>query len=326
MNETRRLAMEKVIRPKVVVSRCLGFDTCRYNGQTLPDKFVDALGEFVEYRTVCPEVEIGLGVPRDPIRLVLERGEMFLYQPATGKECKQDMLDYSDNLFKDLSDVDGFLLKGRSPSCGIKDVKVYLGKEKAVGSIKGVGIFGEQVLQHFPGLAVEEEGRLTNYRIREHFLTKIYMIARLREVEKKATMKDLVKFHERSKFLLMTYSQKELKLLGRIVANTEKKPFKDMVSEYRAHFGEALANPPKPTNIVNTLMHMQGYFSDKLTAKEKTFLTENYGKYRDGKVHIGVPVNLLRGYAIKYEQEYLLDQYLWEPFPEELMNISDTGK
>ncbi|ETA79490.1 YbgA family protein [Youngiibacter fragilis] len=318
--------MGKAIRPKVVVSRCLGFDTCRYNGQTLPDKFVDALGEFVEYRTVCPEVEIGLGVPRDPIRLVLERGEMLLYQPATGKECKRDMLDYTDNLFKDLSDVDGFLLKGRSPSCGIKDVKVYLGKEKAVGSIKGVGIFGEQVLQHFPGLAIEEEGRLTNYRIREHFLTKIYMLARLREVEKKGTMKELVKYHERSKFLLMTYSQKELKLLGRIVANTEKKPFKDMVYEYRTHFGEALANPPKPTNIVNTLMHMQGYFSDKLTPKEKTFLAENYTKYRDGKVHIGVPVNLLRGYAIKYEQEYLLDQYLWEPFPEELMNISDTGK
>jgi uncharacterized protein YbgA (DUF1722 family)/uncharacterized protein YbbK (DUF523 family) len=318
--------MEKVLRPKVVVSRCLGFDTCRYNGQTLPDKFVDALGEFVDYRTVCPEVEIGLGVPRDPIRLVLERGEMLLYQPATGKECRQDMLDYSDNLFRELSDVDGFLLKGRSPSCGIKDVKVYLGKEKAVGSIKGVGIFGEQVLANFPGLAIEEEGRLTNYRIREHFLTKIYMLARLREVEKNATMKGLVKFHERSKFLLMTYSQKELKILGRVVANSEKKPFKDMVSEYRKHFGEALSNPPKPTNIVNTLMHMQGYFSDKLTPKEKTFISENYAKYRDGKVHLGVPVNLLRGYAIKYEQEYLLDQYLWEPFPEELMNISDTGK
>lgn len=320
------MAMEKELRPRVVVSRCLGFDTCRYNGQTLPDKFVEALGEFVEYRTVCPEVEIGLGVPRDPIRLVLERGEMLLYQPASGKEYRQDMLDYSDNLFKDLSDVDGFLLKGRSPSCGIKDVKVYLGKEKAVGSIKGVGIFGEQVLQHFPGLAIEEEGRLTNYRIREHFLTKIYMMARLREVEKTGSLKDLIRFHAQSKFLLMTYSQTGLKVLGRLTANADKSSFQEIIAAYRLHLGEALANPPKPSNIINTLMHMQGYFSDELTPREKAFIAENFDKYKNGKVHLGVPVNLLRSYAIKYEQDYLLDQILWEPFPEELMNISDTGK
>lgn len=322
----RRRTMEKTLKPTVVVSRCLGFDACRYNGQTLPDKFVDALGEFVEYITVCPEVEIGLGVPRDPIRLVLERGEMLLYQPASGKEFRQAMLDHFDSLYPELARADGFLLKGRSPSCGIKDVKVYLGKDKAVGSIKGVGIFGEQVLTHFPGIAIEEEGRLTNYKIREHFLTKIYMTARLKQVEKTGSLKDLIQFHAKSKFLLMTYSQKELKILGRLTANTEKRPFGDIIVAYQSHFGEALANVPKSSNIINTLMHMQGYFADELTPREKTFIAETFDKYRDGKVHLGVPVNLLRSYAIKYEQDYLLDQFIWEPFPEELMNISDTGK
>jgi uncharacterized protein YbgA (DUF1722 family) len=99
-----------------------------------------------------------------------------------------------------------------------------------------------------------------------------------------------------------------------------------MAAQYREHLGIALAQPPKPSNIINTLMHIQGYFSEELTAKEKSFLTETYNKYKEGRVHLGVPVNILRSYAIKYEQEYLLDQYLWEPFPEELMNISDTGK
>lgn len=318
--------MEKMLKPKIVVSRCLGFDACRYNGQTLPDKFVESLGDFVEYRTICPEVEIGLGVPRNPIRLVLERGEMLLFQPGTGREYKKDMLDYGDKLFEELTDIDGFILKGRSPSCGIKDVKVYLGKEKAVGSMKGVGIFGEQVLQTFPGLAVEEEGRLTNYRIREHFLTKIYLLARLREVEKSGKLRELVAFQSRSKYLLMTYSPKELKILGKITANSSGQPFEEMAAQYREHLGIALAQPPKPSNIINTLMHIQGYFSEELTAKEKSFLTETYNKYKEGRVHLGVPVNILRSYAIKYEQEYLLDQYLWEPFPEELMTISDTGK
>lgn len=174
--------MKIIDKPKVVVSRCLGFADCRYNGQTKSDKFVNKLKEYVDYRTVCPEVEIGLSVPRDPIRLVCEKDEIILYQPKSGKEYTNEMKDYSLSILKSFKDVDGFILKGKSPCCGIKNVKVYLGKEKMVGSTKGGGIFASEIINQYPNLPIEEDGRLTNFKIREHFLTKLYIMFRFRQI------------------------------------------------------------------------------------------------------------------------------------------------
>lgn len=318
--------MEKLCKPQVMVSRCLGFSACRYNGQTIQNKFVNKLKDYVEYTTVCPEVEIGLGIPRDPIRLVSEKDEILLYQPTTGKEYTKEMTDYSLNFLDSLKDVDGFILKGRSPSCGMKDVKVYLGKEKAVGSTKGSGIFASLVMKKYPYLAIEEEGRLTNFRIREHFLTKLYIMFKLRQVKESKSMSELVKFQSDNKYLLMAYHQKEQKLLGRIVANHDKKPFDEIIDEYRDHLGNAFARLPRHTNYINALMHIFGYFSDNLSSKEKDFVLGTLDKYKEGKIPLSVPINLLRSYVIKYEQVYLLEQSIWAPYPEDLVDISDTGK
>lgn len=318
--------MERICMPQVVVSRCLGFSACRYNGQTIPDKFVNKLKDYVEYTTVCPEVEIGLGIPRDPIRLVSEKDEILLYQPASGKEYSKEMRDYSLNFLNSLKDVDGFILKGRSPSCGIKDVKVYIGKEKAVGSTKGAGLFASEVMKKYPYLAIEEEGRLTNFRIREHFLTKVYIMFKLRQVKESKSMAELVKFQSDNKYLLMAYHQREQKLLGRIVANHDKKPFEEIIDEYRDHLGNAFSRLPRYTNYINALMHIFGYFSDNLSSKEKEFVLGTFDKYREGKTPLSVPLNLLRSYVIKYEQQYLLEQTIWSPYPEDLVDISDSGK
>ena len=318
--------MQKFDKPQVIVSRCLGFATCRYNGQTTPDKFVNKLKEYVEYRTVCPEVEIGLGVPRDPIRLVSENNEIILYQPTTGKEYTKAMIDYTLSILETFENVDGFILKGRSPSCGIKDVKVYLGKEKAVGSTKGVGIFAEQVMKKYPYLAIEEEGRLTNFRIREHFLTKLYIMYKFRQVESTKSIAELVKFQSDNKYLLMAYNQREQKLLGRIVANHEKQTLEVLMEDYRKHFGNALVRIPRYGNYINALMHIFGYFSENLSSKEKDFVLGTFDKYRKGKIPLSVPINLLRSFVIKYELDYLLNQSIWVPYPEELMELGDTGK
>ena len=313
-------------KPTVVVSRCLGFDHCRYNGDVINDKFVERLSPYVNYITVCPEVEIGLGVPRKPIRLVMENDIIDLYQPETGNTYTNDMNEYSQNLFNSLGDVHGFLLKGRSPSCGIKDVKVYHGREKFTGSSKGSGIFAAAVMENYPDLALEEEGRLTNYSLREHFLTKLYTYFKFQKVEESNSMKELVKFHSENKYLLMAYNQEELKHLGKIVGNHEKKSFKDITEEYRKHLGLALANVPKKTGYINAFMHIFGYFSDDLSAKEKEFVLDRFEKYRWDMIHLSVLVNILNTYAIKYDMEYLLDQTIWITYPEELLNISDTGK
>jgi uncharacterized protein YbbK (DUF523 family) len=176
--------------------------------------FVNSLKPFVTYITVCPEIEIGLGVPRETLRLVSDKNQIELLQPSTGKNYTEDMMNFSEEFFSSLQEVDGFILKGRSPSCGMKDVKIYLGKEKTTGSTKGSGLFGEAVLNKFSHLAVEEEGRLTNFRIREHFLTKLFTTFSFRQVILSNCMSQLVKFQSDNKYLLMAYYQREQKSLG----------------------------------------------------------------------------------------------------------------
>jgi uncharacterized protein YbgA (DUF1722 family)/uncharacterized protein YbbK (DUF523 family) len=318
--------MNNELSPQVVVSKCMGFDTCRYNGQTLPDKFVEKLKDYVDYHPVCAEVEIGLGVPRNPIRLVLENEQIVLYQPASETEYTQQMIAFSHDFFDSLKAVDGFILKGRSPSCGTKDVKVYLGKSKATGSIKGQGIFAEQVFKRYPYLAIEEEGRLTNFRIREHFLAKLYTMCSYRQMEKTGNMAALVKFQAENKYLLMAYNQKEQKVLGRIVANHEKLPVASVISSYKEHLGIAFFRIPRYSNYINVMMHIFGYFSEYLSSPEKTFILDSFEKYKSGKISLSVPINILKSYVIKYNDSYLLEQSIWAPFPEELMDISDSGK
>jgi len=158
-------------RPRVVVSKCLGFAACRYNGLTIPDDFVQQLGPWVDYLTVCAEVQIGLGVPRQPVRIVSMAGEERLLQPGTGADVTEAMRGFAESYLDQLPAVDGFILKSRSPSCGIKDVRIYMGPDKGAAAQIGAGMFARAVLQRFAGLAIEDEGRLRNARIREHFLT-----------------------------------------------------------------------------------------------------------------------------------------------------------
>jgi len=313
-------------KPTIVVSRCLGFCKCRYNGDVLSNSFIHELKGHVNFITVCPEVDIGLGVPRNPVRLILDNENTELYQPADGKFYTNEMNRYAEDFFESVGLIHGFILKGRSPSCGIKDVKLYTGKEKSAGSMKGVGLFAGYALDLYPNLPIEEEGRLTNYAIREHFLTKLYTCFRFQKVKDSNAMKELVKFHADHKYLLLAYNQSQLRSLGKITANHEKKPFKEVAEEYELHLGLAFARLPSKNNYINTFMHMFGYFSDALTGREKTFMLDRFQKYKEDKIHISVVLNLLRTYVIKYDQTYLLDQVLWEAYPEALLDISDSGK
>ena len=170
--------MPSSVKPRVVFSRCLGFACCRYDGMCISDELVDKLREQVECITVCPETEIGLSVPRDPIRVIHTLQGRILFQPATGRNFTGEMQVFSAAFLDSLPMIDGFILKGRSPSCGIKDVKQFSPEGKIIGT--GTGFFGEAVMKRFPHLAVEDEGRLKDRKNREHFLVKIFAFARLR--------------------------------------------------------------------------------------------------------------------------------------------------
>ncbi len=318
--------MRTFIRPNVVISKCLGFDRCRWNGAVIPDEFVELLKPHVHYHPVCPEMEIGLGVPRDPIRIVDEGAGRRLIQPSTGKDVTGRMRRFTKTFLSALVDIDGFLLKYRSPSCGMKGVKIYAGPEKGAASVPGPGFFGGPVVEQFPAAASEDEGRLRNFRLREHFLTKLFLMAHFRKVRGSGTMRALVQFQAENKFLLMAYHQKELRILGRLVANLEKRTLMEILKEYHGHLAKALAQPPRYLSNINVLMHTLGFFSGQLSTREKAFFLDALERYRNEKVPLSVPLNLARAWVIRFDQEYLGRQTFFLPYPEALMEITDSGK
>ena len=313
-------------KPVVVISKCLGFDKCRYNGQTIPSKAVENLKPFVEYIPVCPEVEIGLGVPRDPIRIVLDNGEQKLTQPATGANVTLQMNRFVDDFLNKLKQVDGFILKNRSPSCGIYDVKQYNGFDKSASSSRGNGFFGQAVLDRYSGYAIEDEGRLLNFTIREHYLTKLFTFTRFRQVKEAAKMAALVDFHTQHKYLLLAYNQAAFRRCGRIVANHEKLKITEVNRLYEEELKLVLKHTPKTGPMINTLQHVFGYVSKELSGEEKKFFMNAIEEYRDERIPLSTVTHLLYSYALRFNAGYLLDQVLFEPYPKDLVAITDSGK
>ena len=313
-------------RPRVGVSKCLGFAACRYNGQMISDEFVRRLTDHVDFVTVCPEMEVGLGCPRDPIRVVMISKQPRLVQPTTGKDISDTMREFAGRFLDGLGPAEGFILKGRSPSCGIKDVKIYGGPEYNMPQGVGRGFFGGAVLDWLPEAAVEDEGRLSNFPLREHFLTKLFALAAFRQVARTPEMNNLITFHAAHKYLLMAYHQTELRVLGRIVANHDHRPVAEVFAEYGEHLAKALARPPRYTSMINVLMHALGYVSEGLGAAEKALFLDTLEKYRDGQVPLSVATMLLKSWAIRFNVPYLLEQTFLAPYPEALVAITDSGK
>lgn len=315
-----------MVKPRIVVSMCLGLAKCRYDGSIIPEPIVAALREWVELIPICPELELGLGAPRPPVRLVRIGEKIRLVQPATGRDLTEAMQAFAASFLDSLPPVDGFILKNRSPSCGIKDAKVYAPGEKAPTVGVRPGMFGEAVCARFPDLPVEDEGRLTNRAIREHFFTRVFALARLREVTDKNDMGALVDFHMRHKFLLMAYNQARMQELGRVVANAQRRPANEVIARYAVGFRAALVRPPRRPAVINVLMHALGYFSERLTPSEKGYFLDLLTAYREGRQPLSTLVGVLRAWMLRFEEPYLATQIFFSPFPEALVSLSDSGK
>jgi uncharacterized protein YbgA (DUF1722 family)/uncharacterized protein YbbK (DUF523 family) len=312
--------------PNIVVSKCLGFAACRYNAAMIPDKFIHRLEPFVNFIQVCPEVEIGLPVPREPIKILAVKDKFRLVQISTGNDYTGKMHKFSNDFARALEDIDGFILKSRSPSCGIKDVKIKSGTDgkRTVG--KGVGMFGGIMLERFPESAIEDEGRLNNFKIREHFLTKIFINARFRQVKKSGKMSELISFHAANKLLLMAYNQKQLRILGKITANQNKYKIDRILSDYQTNLHQAFKRLPRFTSNINVLMHAMGYFSEQLSREEKRYFLDLLDGYRNGQLPMSVLSGIIRIWIIKYKVDYLAGQTFFEPYPNDLVSITDSGK
>ncbi|TYB89657.1 MAG: DUF1722 domain-containing protein [Kosmotoga sp.] len=318
--------MREFRRPKVVISRCLGFDSCRYDGQIISSEFVNRLRDYVDCITPCPEVDIGLGIPRDSLRVVKKNNLLRFVQTNTEEDFTDEINEYSKNFLDELEEVDGFILKEGSPSCGFKAVKYYPGIGKVASNSKGPGFFGGTILERFSQFPIENEGRLRNFNIREHFLTRLFLMPEIRELRKSNVIKELVDFQSKNKLMLMAYNQNHMRELGRLVANNDNKPVEELIAKYIDGFLMAISHTPRYTSNINVLMHGLGYFKEDLSTEEKAFFLDSLESYRKSKVPLSVPQYLLKYYIVKYNNDYLKSQTYFEPYPEGLIEITDSGK
>ncbi|PKN66012.1 MAG: DUF1722 domain-containing protein [Deltaproteobacteria bacterium HGW-Deltaproteobacteria-15] len=306
--------MEKI---RLGISACLLGQNVRYDGGHKLDRYLtETLGKYVEYVPVCPEVECGLGVPREAMRLVGDSESPRLVTVKTKQDLTERMMTWAGKRVKELEKegLCGFVFKRGSPSSGMERVKVY--NERGMAEKKGRGMFAGAFMDHFPLIPVEEEGRLHDPKLRENFIERIFALMRWREVvQGKKTLGALVAFHTQNKLLILSHSEKHYRAMGKLVADGKELPLMEVYMGYETLLMEALKLITTIKKNVNVLQHMMGYFKEQLTKDEKQELLEVLKDYQKGFIPLIVPVTLINHYVRKYKEGYLSQQVYLNPHP-----------
>jgi uncharacterized protein YbgA (DUF1722 family)/uncharacterized protein YbbK (DUF523 family) len=308
-------------RIRLGVSACLLGESVRYDGGHKRDSFLtDVLGSHVEWVAVCPEVEIGLGVPRPTLRLTGRPESPRLVQEATGQDLTSRMRGYAEERVRELErlDLDGYVLKRASPSCGLFRVRVY--RDSGLPSADGQGLFATALIARLPMLPVEEEGRLTDPSIRENFIERVFALGRWRALlSLDPRPRDLVAFHATQKLAVLAHSPAHYARLGRLVAAAGRALSRERLAEYGQLLMEGLAVRATRGRHANVLQHLAGYFKRDLGPDERAELVELIDAYRRGLVPLIVPVTLVRHHVRRLGVTYLAEQVYLNPHPRELM-------
>ncbi len=303
---------------KIGVSSCLLGNEVRYNGGHSRDRYLtDTLGKWFEYVPVCPEVECGMSIPRETLRLVGDPENPRLMTGKTGIDHTERMQNWARKRLDELAggDLCGFIFKSKSPSSGMERVKVYGEKGTPTGK-NGIGIFARAFMDRFPRVPVEEEGRLHDPELRENFIESVFAMKAWREtLSKRKAVGHLVDFHTRWKLLILSHGQQQYRLMGKLVAAGKSMPAGQLYREYDKLFYAALRLKTSVKKHTNVLMHMVGYFKKLLTSDEKAELRQILEDYHRGDVPLIVPVTLFNHYVRKYDQTYLKMQTYLNPHP-----------
>jgi uncharacterized protein YbgA (DUF1722 family)/uncharacterized protein YbbK (DUF523 family) len=302
------------------VSACLLGEPVRYDGGHQLDRFVrDTLGQYVEYVGVCPEMECGLGVPRESMHLEGDPREPRLVTSRTKKDVTDPMLEWAHKRVAELEreNLCGFIFKSNSPSSGMERVKIF--DRNGMPRKIGIGVFAGIFMKHFPLIPVEEDGRLHDPVLRESFIERIFVFKRWREMmEQGGKTGALVEFHTRHKLLIMAHSLKHNTRIGKLVASSKAIQKEELFDQYQSLLMEALKLSATIKKNTNVLQHLMGYFKKQLSPDEKQELLEVIEHYHQGHIPLIVPITLLNHYVRKYDQPYLKAQYYLNPHPLEL--------
>jgi uncharacterized protein YbgA (DUF1722 family)/uncharacterized protein YbbK (DUF523 family) len=304
------------------ISRCLLGDAVRYDGGHKHDGFLtDVLGPYVEWIPVCPEVEAGLGVPREPMRLVSGTTSPRLMTVESGIDYTETVKRFSEQRVQALEALHlcGYVFKDHSPSCGMERVPMYNARGMPVRP-GGVGVFARTFMAHFPLAPVEEEGRLKNPLIRDHFIERVFCYRRWKAVlySDRLTQEELIPFHTRHKLLLLSHSRKHYDALEQLIGNAKQYRPVELARRYGTHFMNALKIAATPRTHVNVLQHVLGHFKTVLRQQEQEELLGVIEDYHHGIVPLMAPLTLITDYIHRFDVAHLKEQLYFEPFPKEL--------
>jgi uncharacterized protein YbgA (DUF1722 family)/uncharacterized protein YbbK (DUF523 family) len=321
MSETKGSHLEEpVIR--LGVSTCLLGERVRYDGGHKLDRYLTGtLGQFFEWVPVCPEVEIGLPTPRESMRLVGEAENPRLVAPKSGTDYTDQMQAWAGERLEELAamDICGFVFKKDSPSSGLFRVKVY--NEHGMAQRNGTGIFPREVMNRFPLLPLEEEGRLNDMPLRENFIERVFAYYRWTAMlDQEPTPGGLVKFHTAHKLTLMAHSPAHYTEMGRLVADAGKRDWDELTAEYGVMLMEGLSVLGTRGKHANVLQHLMGYLKNELSGEDKQELLMLIEDYRQGLVPLIVPLTLLKHHLNRHPvPKWVHQQVYLNPYPKELM-------
>jgi uncharacterized protein YbgA (DUF1722 family)/uncharacterized protein YbbK (DUF523 family) len=303
------------------ISRCLLGETVRFDGGHKRDAFLtDILGRYVEWVPVCPEVEAGLGTPREAMRLVGGPQGFRLMTIASGQDHTRALESMTKERLQDLRalELSGYVFKKDSPSCGLERVRTY--NEHGMPSRNGIGLFARAFRERFPLIPVEEEGRLCDVHIRENFIERVFCYRRWQDlVQQGVTRQAVVRFHTIHKYLLLAHSVQHYRMLGHLVARVSELRPKDFARQYGELLMQALAVKTTVPKHVNVLQHILGHFKSCLTANEKAELVGVMEDYHRGLTPLIVPLTLIKHYVHVLDIAYVREQVYLNPHPKELM-------
>ncbi len=306
---------------RIGVSRCLLGELVRYDGGHKRDSFLtEVLGRYVEWVPICPEAEAGMGTPREPMQLVADPRRPRLITIETGRDMTNSLAHFTGRKLASLEqdDVSGYIFKKNSPSCGIEQVPVINRQGRRLRT--SVGLFAQAFMERFPLVPVEDEGRLSDPAIREHFIERVFSYRRLQVLMHTGLTKQaMVQFHTIHKYLLLAHSPQHYEALGRLISQAQQYRPKALVAKYGDLFIRALAVKTTSSKHVNVLHHMVGYFKKRLAPREKTELLGVIDDYHQRRVPLIVPLTLINHYARTFDVSYLRDQVYLNPHPNELL-------